>query len=169
MLDGSRGLYGPASCGTTQEEEDHFISNNIYCLGFSGSMRISRQLYFLRIPLNDRFQTLPFQRTCRSPLTVWRWQTDKEIAQHPSTKGDGNGKRTTLMAVAPVAVQAAFQSWKTVCIFSRDGARLRIHSLHQLRCCSCRDGHQSGMLRGREVWTCSACLWDVGLVAVVLL
>lgn len=130
-------------------------------------MRISSQLYFPRIPLNYKFQTLRFQRTCRFPPTVWRRQTDKEVAQHSSTKGDENGKRTTLMAVAPVTVQAAYQSWKTVYIFSHDGVSLQMHSLHQLHSSNCRDGHQ--MLRGREVWTFSACLWDVGLVDIGLL
>lgn len=83
-------------------------------------MSIFSQLYLPRIPQNHKFQTLPFQRICRSPLPTQRKKMDKEIIRHLSTKGDGNGRKNTLMNVAMVTVPAAFQNWKTVYIFSHD-------------------------------------------------
>lgn len=125
-------MYRSASCGlhVLHKKIISFETTpHIYCFDFSGSMRISSQLYFPRVPKNYKFQTLPFRRTCRSPLTVWRREMDKETTQHSSTKGDENGKRTTLLAVAPVTVQATFQSWKTACICSHDDVSLLMDTL----------------------------------------
>lgn len=155
MLGASRGLYRPASF-SLHALHRKIISDNkrisfqrttqIYSCDFSGSMRISSQLYSPRIPQNYKFQTLPLQRSCRSPLTVWRRETDKEISRHPSTKGDENGRRGTSMAVAAATVPAAFQSCRTVCIFSQDHAGLLMPSLHQRHSCNCGDGRQMSML-----------------------
>lgn len=94
-------------------------------------MRIFSQLYLPRIPQNHKFQTLPFQRICRSPLPAQRLKMDKEITRHLSTKGDGNGGKNTLMTVAMVIVPAVFQNWKTVYIFSHDDMSLRTPGLNK--------------------------------------